>query len=125
MLSHQRNGSRGEQSIFMNAVTACVNKAVTEGYSECFKITSRGLYAISKSRYYRPEQVQLIDTYSCGTQSGPAAEQALIYAIQTSDGLKGTLIDNPAGCSEASVNTFIQEAQEIRKQFLRHDQHQC
>ena len=125
MLSHQGKGSRREQTISMNAVTACVNKAVTEGYSECFKVTSRGLYAISKSRYYRPEQVQLIDTYSCDAQNGTPAEQSLIYAIQTSDGLKGTLIGGSAGCSEGSANTFIKEAEEIRKQFLRHDQHQC
>ena len=125
MWTHQGNSGRKEQTLFMNTLSACMNKAATEGYSECFIVTSRGLYAISKGRYYRPEQVQLIDTYRCETQGGTSAEPAAMYAIETSDGLKGTLVDTPTTFSEGSANEFIREAEDIRKQFVRHNEHEC
>ena len=104
--------------------SACMTKAVKEGYSEYFKVTTRGLYAISKSRYYRPEQVQLIDTYRCDTQN-TTGDESMVYAIETSDGVKGTLVDTSGVNSDPGINKFIEEAEEIRRQYTQHNKHLC
>jgi len=105
-----------------------MHQAVIDGYSECFKVTARGLYAISKGRYYRPEQVQLVNTFrfdAAAIPSDNANNNTIIYIIETSDGVKGTLIDTVGSYSDGSVDRFIGQSEAIRKKVFRHDQHEC
>jgi hypothetical protein len=118
------NGSRKAQAPYLNRLTTCMDKAVTDGYKECFKVTARGLYAISQSRYYRPEQVQVVET--CRFEGANASgEKASMYVIETSDGLKGTLIDGYGAPSDIYVSKFISEVEDIRRKVARHNKHEC
>ena len=124
MWTQQNNRGGKDPALLVTTLSACMNKAVTEGYSEYFKVTARGLYAISKSRYYRPEQIQLMDTYRCDTQN-MAGKETLVYAIEASDGVKGTLVDDSGGFSDPGINKFIAEAEEIRRQYTEHNKNIC
>ena len=108
----------------MNSLAAHVNKAVGDGYTDSFNVTTRGLYSISKSRYYRPEQVQIINFYRFEGQGSPR-DNAIMYVIETSDGLKGTLIDAYSTNADANVSKFMGEVEEIRKKVSRYNQHEC
>src|SRR3954468_1019478 len=111
----QQNGIPKEQVPFMNTLTSLINKVVKDGYTDSFKITGRGLYSCSKSRYYRPEQVKVINFYRFEGQSDPA-DNSIMYVIETSDGIKGTLIDAYGPYSDGSVNKFMTEVEDIQKQ---------
>ena len=124
MWAQNGNSQRNEQVPFMNTLTTCVNKVVTDGYTECFKVTAKGLYSTSKSRYYRPEQVQIINFFRFEGASDPA-DNAIMYVIETSDGLKGTLIDAYGTYSDGGVSKFMAEVEDIRKKVSRHDQNIC
>lgn len=100
------------QPPFMNTLSASVHKVVSDGYTECFKVTSRGLYSTSRSRYYRPEQVQIVDVHRFNSQ-GAIEDNAVMYMIETSDGLKGTLIDAYSH-SDRSIAQFVAEVEDIR-----------
>jgi hypothetical protein len=110
------------QMAFMNTLSACLNKAVAEGYRECFTVTGKGLYSTSRSRYYRPEQVQVLNFYRFEGQSDPA-DNAIMYLLETSDGLKGTLIDAYGTYSDGSIGRFMTEVEEIRKKINGHNRH--
>jgi hypothetical protein len=99
----------------MSTLSASVNKVVSEGYRECFKVTSRGLYSTSRSRYYRPEQVQIVDMHRFDTQGNPG-DNAIMYIVETSDGLKGTLIDAYSH-SDTGITQFINEVEDIRSKM--------
>ena len=124
MWTQHGNNQQNDKIPFMNTLTTCVNKVVTDGYRECFKVTGKGLYSTSKSRYYRPEQVQVINFYRFEGQSDPA-DNAIMYVIETSDGLKGTLIDAYGTYADGGVNKFMAEVEDIRKKVNRHDQNMC
>ncbi|MBA3829416.1 MAG: hypothetical protein H0X33_10810 [Taibaiella sp.] len=99
---------------FMNTLTSCVNKVVKDGYTESFKVTPQGLLAQAKDKYYNAEQVEVINFYRFEGQSDPA-DNAIMYVIETEDGLKGSLIDAYGTYADVSVNAFMDQVQEISK----------
>jgi hypothetical protein len=129
MWTQQRNGAgQSDKLHFTNAVTACVLQASSEGYSECFKVMPRGLYAISNGRYYRPEQVQVVQSYQFEGQLSSGdnlPDLTTVHYIETSDGLKGTLVHTTGGISDGITERFISDAEAIRKKVFRHNQHEC
>jgi len=106
-----RQGAKGNIP-FMNTMVEVMNKSVRMGYVDNFKVTKRGLYSLAKSRYYRPEQVKVVNFYRFEGQSDPA-DNSILYLIETTDGQKGTLTDSYGAYADASVNAFIQEVENI------------
>ncbi len=98
----------------MNTMTSCVNKVIRLGYTDTFKITDRGLFSTSRNRYYRPEQIRVVNFYRFEGASDPS-DNAIMYVIETSDGLLGTLIDAYGTYSDDRLNHFMQEVENIRK----------
>jgi hypothetical protein len=97
----------------LNTLSTCISKVVAQGYTECFKVTTRGLYSTSKSRYYRPEQVVVATVHHCEGMG----EAGCIYLLETSDGMKGTLVDDYATYADGSVVRFMKEVDEIKKKM--------
>ncbi len=113
----QQGNSNTDRTPFTGSLSTCVNKVVSDGYGECFKVTARGLYSTSRSRYYRAEQVQIVSAYHFEAQPEPH-NVADVYLMETSDGLKGTLID---AYGDTSIHLFVAEVEEIRRKMSRHD----
>lgn len=124
MWTYSGNNAAKDPIPFMNTITSCINKAAKEGYRESFTVTKRGLYAVSNSRYYRPEQIQIVNFYRFEGQSDPG-NNTTMYVIETFDGLKGTIVDAYSYYSDASVSKFMSEVEEITKKIACHNQHDC
>ncbi len=97
-------------------------RASLEGYGESFRVTERGLYSVQRSRYYRAEQVRIIQKIHLDSDSS-SSNLVLLYFIETSDGLKGTVSsgdDNglPSGC-----RLFMKEAERIQKMHYGNNLH--
>ena len=105
---------------FMNTLTTCVNKVVKDGYNDNFKVTKQGLQSSINNKYYRPEDVRVINFYRFEGQSDPA-DNAIMYVIETNDGQKGTLIDAYGAYSDDSINTFMHEVEEVNKKTEKKD----
>src|SRR5687768_250105 len=48
---------------YMKSLATCVNRMITEGYSEDFKVVDDNLYSLNKQRYYKPEEVQVVNFF--------------------------------------------------------------
>ena len=103
---------------FMNTLTERINKAVREGYTDSLKITKQGLFSAAKNKIYLPDQVKVVDFYRFEGQSDPA-DSAIMYVIETTDGLKGLLIDAYGAYADEHVNKFMTEVEEIQKKEKR------
>ncbi len=99
---------------YMNTLTQCVNKMVKEGYTDSYKVTSSGLRSDRSEQTYTPSQVRVINFYRFEGQSDPG-DNTILYVIETEDGSKGTLIDAYGPYSDAKVNAFMQEVEDISK----------
>ena len=120
----QHSNKPKDQIPFMNSLTTCVNKVVKDGFADSFRITDRGLFSCSKSRYYSPEDVSVRDFYRFEGQSDPA-DNAIMYVIETADGIKGTLIDAYGPYSDAGVNKFMRQVEDIQKKVTKADKPIC
>ena len=98
----------------MNTLTERINKAVQNGYTDNLKVTKQGLYSTQKDKTYAPGDVRIIDFYRFEGQSDPA-DSAIMYVIETTDGVKGTLIDAYGAYADENVNKFMAAVEEISK----------
>ena len=99
---------------YMKSLATCLNRMVTKGYTEDFKITDRGLEALHVHNWYQPEQIQVVNFYRFEGESDPD-DNAILYIIETSDGTKGTLVDAYGIYNDSKVSKFMNEVQTIQK----------
>jgi hypothetical protein len=103
---------------YMKSLSTCLNKMISDGYEEDFKVTDRGLEALHKGAVYKPEQVQVVNFFRFEGMSDPD-DNAILYVIKTDDGVKGTLIDGYGIYDDAGITTFMQEVENIQKKVVK------
>ena len=106
----------------MKTLALCVNKLVLDGYTEDFKAGERGLLALQHERIYEPQQVAVVNFYRFEGASDPA-DNAILYVIETFDGLKGTLVDAYGPYADVQVQKFLEEVESanINKKAVHSD----
>ena len=115
MITQTENKSEIKEEIpFMNTLTACTNKAIKNGYTDHLKVTKQGLYSEKTDKTYSPSEAKIKDFYRFEGQSDPA-DNAILYTIETADGVKGILIDAYGIYSDETINKFMAEVEEISK----------
>lgn len=111
-------GGRQEVAGWAHSLSSFVNKAVSEGFTENFKVSSRGLYAITHGRYFRPEQIRVIKI--CHFEAHAPAVSSDMFILETFDGIKGILVD-----SGTLAIAFIKDVQSYQERVDRFNRHQC
>jgi hypothetical protein len=107
----------------VNSISKGISDAALSGYKESFQVTSRGLYSVQRSRYYRPEQLSIVHTYRLGHPENPL-EKTTVYSLEASDGLKGTLMLSDSSADNAA-RRFLKQVEEIQRSMQRHDRNVC
>ena len=98
----------------MKTLASCINKLVLDGYEEDFKVTDEGLFAAHFNKVYQPEEIHIVNFFRFEGASDPA-DNSILYAIETSDGAKGTLTDAYGPYADEKVDTFIKKVEDIQK----------
>lgn len=75
-----------------------------EGYKEQFVAEEKYIKALNEKRNYDPEELKVINTYLFDGMTNPSDEEEIL-AIETKDGLRGTLV--MAGGAEQSQNVEL------------------
>lgn len=89
---------------YMKSLATCLNRMIEEGYAEDFKIGEAGLEALQHNRIYKPGDVHIITSFRF---EGQSEENATVYVIETTDGLKGTVVDMHLSDTGDGVKRFI------------------
>ncbi|MEP7257087.1 MAG: hypothetical protein ABI687_01840 [Flavitalea sp.] len=103
---------------YMKSLSSCLAKVVAEGYKEDFKATDKGLKSLSTQKVYQPDQVSIVNFYRFEGVSDPD-DMAILYIIQTSDGLKGTVVDAYGVYSNPEINSFFISVENIKKKVIK------
>lgn len=99
----------------MNSLAMVMGKAVKNGYTEQFKVGSRGFHtAEDGSKAYAPEEISVINFYRFEGESDPG-DNSILYVVETSDGKKGTLVDAYGPYADPKVSAFMQQVEDIKK----------
>ena len=99
----------------MTTMTGAMNKLQSDGYTENFIASEKGLEAPSSNKFYIPSEVKIVNFYRFEGESDPA-DNAIVYAIEANDGTKGMLVDSYGGpYANRKVSQFITEVEDITK----------
>jgi len=104
---------------YMKSLATCVNRMISDGYTEDFRITDRGLESMNKQKSYSPEQIQIVNFFRFEGRSKPN-DNAVLYVIETSDGTKGTLIDAYGMYNDARIGRFMKDVELVKKKVVKH-----
>ena len=103
---------------YMKSLATCLNRMITEGYTEDFKITDQGLESLNRHNQYKPEQIQIVNFFRFEGDSDPD-DNAILYVIETNDGTKGTLVDAYGVYNDAKVTRFMKDLETIQKKVVK------
>jgi hypothetical protein len=98
----------------MKTLTSCTNSLLAKGYETQFKALKHGLKSLTTEKIYSPEEVKITNFYRFEGESDPS-DNAILYAIETLSGEKGTLTDAYGPYSDPHVTKFVQDVEEIAK----------
>lgn len=99
---------------YIRSMVSCLSKVVDDGYREDFKATGEGLESASTHKLYPPDQVKVITSFRFEGFADPD-ESAVLYVIETEDGVKGTLIDACGTYSDPLIYKFMRDLQAVEK----------
>jgi hypothetical protein len=98
----------------MSSMVVVLQKLNSDGYLTQFKASKNGLESVTTQKTYKPGQVHIVHFYRFEGESDPG-DSSILYAIETNDGEKGTLIDSYGAESDPLIESFIKEVQDIQK----------
>ncbi|MEO6834103.1 MAG: hypothetical protein ABI378_15510 [Chitinophagaceae bacterium] len=107
----------------LNRISVSIKNLVNNGFTEQFTATPRGLYALRNCRYYRPEQIKIRLILKQNTDS-KNDQNVLAYILESSDGVRGIMIDYFDKKPNPLMAKFITQTEEVqRKLELYNRQH--
>jgi hypothetical protein len=105
---------------YMKSLPACLDKMISEGYTDDFKATEDGLKSLRTDKIYQPEEVRINNFFRFEGPSSPD-DMSILYVIEANDGVKGTLVDAFGTYADEDVNNFILAVERIQKKVVKED----
>jgi hypothetical protein len=100
---------------FMNNEENLMAKLERHGYTEQFRVEKDKLVSLTTKKKYKPADVKAVNFYRFEGISDPD-DMSILYAIETSDGSKGTLNDAYGMYSDDDTGAFMKQV-EIEKKL--------
>ena len=98
----------------MTTMSVCLDSLKKLGFGTQFQAIEKGLKSLKTNKMFQPEEIKIVHYYRFEGESDPS-DNAIIYALETSDGERGTLVDAFGPYSDSQVTSFIQQVEEIHK----------
>ncbi len=102
---------------YLKTLTEVHSKLLGDGYKENFNVEDN-LLKRSDGKSYKPEEVGIVNFFRFEGQTDPA-DSSIMYAIETNDGTKGTLVDAYGPDADADKTLFIMEVEKIEKKTAK------
>lgn len=105
-----------DRATHMTDMEKCLQKLESEGYTDQYKVESGKLNNLTNNKKYKPKDVKAVNFYRFEGISNPD-DMSILYAIETSDGRKGTLVDAYGFYSDDETGEFMNQI-EINKRAV-------
>jgi|SRR5690349_17170142 len=100
----------------LQTLVSCLNALLKKGFIEDYKVTEAGLKSIQSKKVYSPGDIKTANFYRFEGNSDPE-DNSILYAIETKDGKRGTLVDAYGPYSDTKVTTFMQQVKVVHKKL--------
>jgi len=106
--------SANDSTTFMTDLEKCLSQLEQEGYTVQFRVEKGKLVDLTSQKKYKAKEVKAVNFYRFEGISNPD-DMSILYAIETCDGTKGTLIDAYGLYSDDDTGEFLNKI-EVNKQ---------
>lgn len=114
-----------DKTSYMTDMEKCMNRLEQKGYTDQFRVEKKRLKSVNDDKKsYKPEDVKAVNFFRFEGISDPD-DMSILYAIETCDGRKGTLVDAYGNYSDEDTGAFMQDVdihKKVSSQFLDDDQ---
>lgn len=93
-------------------LSGVMNKLNSDGFTENFRADEDYIRALYAKKNYDPEDLKIVNVFRFEGMTNPA-DQSELFAIETSDGLKGTLSMN-YGTDQSQNIDLIKKIPEVK-----------
>ena len=114
------NNKNVEEVPHMKSLSLLLNKMVLEGFDDDFKIADKGLRSLKTEKVYQPEEINVVNFFRFEGQSDPN-DNTIMYVIETTDGLKGTVVDAYGAYADRKLGEFMQHVESMHKKTTKAD----
>ena len=108
------NPNKNDATQQMKTLSEGVNESLEKGYTENFKVITKGLCTQDEKTIYIPQDISITNFYRFEGYSDPQ-DNSILYLIETKDGRKGTLIDAYGAEADTKISNFIRDVEDIHK----------
>jgi len=98
----------------MTDLEKCLNKLENEGYTDQLKVESGKLIDLSNNKKYRAKDVKAVNFFRFEGISDPE-DMSILYAIETTDGRRGTLVDAYGFYGDEETGSFMKSVEVNKK----------
>lgn len=95
------------EKINMKTLVSILGYLTSLGFEAQFKATERGLLSLKTQKTFQPDEVEVVHFYRFEGESDPD-DNAILYAIVTNDGEKGTIVDAYGVYNDTKITNFMQ-----------------
>jgi len=85
-----------------------IRKFESLGYTASFKAEENRIQNLENKKWYRPEEVNLVEEFRFEGMSNPD-DMSILYAIETTDGAKGTILSPYGATADGSIVWFLKK----------------
>ena len=103
-----------DKASFMTDLDKCLNKLEADGYKDQFKVEKGKLNDLSNKKKYKAKDIKAVNFYRFEGASDPD-DTSILYAIETCDGRRGTLIDAYGIYSDDETTPFLKQIEISKK----------
>ena len=97
-----------DKTTYMTDLQKCLNRLEEKGFKDQFRVEKKRLQSMTDAKKkYKPEDLKAVNFYRFEGISDPD-DMSILYAIETVDGQKGTLIDAYGRYSDEDTGAFMQ-----------------
>jgi hypothetical protein len=119
--SEQQYSEANDRMTNMTDMDKCMNFLESKGYTDQFRVEKKCLVSLKDSKKkYKPKDVKAVDFYRFEGISDPD-DMSILYAIETCDGTKGTLVDAYGNYSDDDTGAFMQDVDISKKASSKWD----
>jgi hypothetical protein len=106
--------NKSEEKEHMKTLVSVLNSKSLSEFVTQFDITEQGLMSLATQKIYQPNQVKVAHFYRFEGESNPD-DNAILYAIETDEGEKGTIVDAYGAYSDPLITDFMKQVEGIHK----------
>jgi len=102
-----------DRTTYMAELGRCLAKLAVKGFNDQYKMLDGKLYCLTSGHSFVADDIKAVNFYRFEGVSNPD-DMAILYAIETNDGRKGTLIDAYGYYADTQLGDFMKSV-EIHK----------